>query len=238
MSHDGKKLLIAIPIFDGITALDAIGPFDCVQHLPNVQVVFVSHKPGAYRTSYGYLSLNATASFDDVPSPDIIIVPGGSGTRLLLDDEAFLNWLRKVHETTLYTTSVCTGSLMLAAAGLLKDVPATGHWNTYELLQKYGVKTTEKRVVQEGKIITAAGVSSGIDMGLLLVSLIADEETAKAIQLYIEYDPQPPFDSGAISKATPETIQLAKSFGVRGRESVVAMCGEVCSSLKKTDFHT
>ncbi|KAL3698474.1 hypothetical protein R1sor_012550 [Riccia sorocarpa] len=179
MSREGKKLQIAIPIYEGFTALDAI------------------------------------ASFEEITSPDVIILPGGSTTGLFLDDDSFLSWIRKVHERTLYTTSVCTGSHLLAAAGLLKDLTATTHWKTYEVLEKYGAKPTDKRVVQEGKIITAAGVSSGIDMGLLLVSLLADEQTAKAIQLYIEYDPQPPFDSGAVSKATPEVIQLTESFLAR-----------------------
>ncbi|BBN14493.1 cyclohexyl-isocyanide hydratase [Marchantia polymorpha subsp. ruderalis] len=215
MSQAGRKLVIAIPIFDGIMALDAIGPFDCVQQLPNVEVVFVSHKPGPYKASYGALSLIATASFDDVPSPDVIIVPGGSGTRLLLEDEPLLKWIQKAHETTLYTTSVCTGSLLLAAAGLLKGVTTSSHWNAFTLLESYGAKPTSKRYVQEGKILTGAGVSAGIDMGLFLVSLLSDEETAKAVQLFIEYDPQPPFDCGSVSKATPEIVAIAKSFGAR-----------------------
>ncbi|KAG6546425.1 hypothetical protein Mapa_011973 [Marchantia paleacea] len=215
MSQADRKLVIAIPIFNGIMALDAIGPFDCVEHLSNVDVVFVSHKPGPYKASYGALSLNATASFDDVPSPDIIIVPGGSGTRLLLDDEPLLNWIRKAHETTLYTTSVCTGSLLVAAAGLLKGVTTSSHWDVFTLLETYGAKPTSKRFVQEGKILTAAGVSSGIDMGLFLVSLLSDQRTAKAVQLFIEYDPQPPFDCGSVSKATPELVAMARSFGAR-----------------------
>ncbi|KAG6546427.1 hypothetical protein Mapa_011975 [Marchantia paleacea] len=223
MAEESKKLVLAIPIFNGITVLDAVGPYECLHVLPNVAVVFVSHQAGPYKATLGYLSLSATHSFDEVPHPDIIIVPGGPGIMLLLDDKPFLDWIRKAHETSMYTTSVCSGSLMLGAAGLLKGLTASTHWNVYDILESYGAKPTADRVVQEGKILTAAGVSSGIDMGLKLVSLITDEKTAKSVQLLIEYDPQPPFDTGCLKKAAaePDVIEKAKSIGYRLRAHAI-----------------
>ncbi|KAJ7529810.1 hypothetical protein O6H91_01G045200 [Diphasiastrum complanatum] len=212
----GKKLEIAIPIFHDLTALDAIGPYEVLQLLPNAQIKFVSHKPGLLRACRGSLSLQATASFEEVPNPQVVLVPGGPGSRALMQDQVLLDWLRKVHDTTLFTTSVCTGSHLLAAAGILRGLEATTHWNTYDVLSQYGAKPVAKRVVRQGKILTAAGVSSGIDMALELAALIADETTAKVIQLLIEYDPQPPFDTGSVSKAGPEltarTIEFVKKI--------------------------
>ncbi|KAJ7528886.1 hypothetical protein O6H91_01G045300 [Diphasiastrum complanatum] len=212
----GKKLEIAIPIFHDLTALDAIGPYEVLQLLPNAQIKFVSHKPGLLRACRGSLSLQATASFEEVPNPQVVLVPGGPGSKALMQDQVLLDWLRKVHDTTLFTTSVCTGSHLLAAAGILRGLEATTHWNTYDVLSQYGAKPVAKRVVRQGKILTAAGVSSGIDMALELAALIADETTAKVIQLLIEYDPQPPFDTGSVSKAGPEltarTIEFVKKI--------------------------
>jgi len=207
----GKILQVAMPIFKAMTALDFVGPYEVLNCLPNVKVVLVSHSVGLY-TDLGTLTVQATASFDQVPKPDIVVVPGGVGTRALLEDEAILQWLRKVHETSLYTTSVCTGSLLLAAAGLLNGLEATTHWNAFDLLASLGAKPVKARVVQQGKIITAAGVSSGIDMALELAALITDETTAKAVQLYIEYDPEPPFDCGSTDKAGPEVLSKARTL--------------------------
>lgn len=207
----GKILQVAMPIFKAMTALDFVGPYEVLNCLPNVKVVFVSHSVGLY-TDLGTLTVQATASFDQVPKPDIVVVPGGVGTRALLEDEAILQWLRKVHETSLYTTSVCTGSLLLAAAGLLSGLEAATHWNAFDLLASLGAKPVKARVVQQGKIITAAGVSSGIDMALQLAALITDETTAKAVQLYIEYDPEPPFDCGSTDKAGPEVLSKARTL--------------------------
>jgi putative intracellular protease/amidase len=199
---------IAIPIFDRLTALDAVGPYEVLSRLPGARVRFVAQEPGPKQTETGMLTLTAEAALEDVPSPDVLVVPGGFGTRPLMEDEAMLDWIRGVHETSQWTTSVCTGSLLLAAAGLLDGLEATTHWGALDMLAQYGAKPTKKRVVEQGKIITAAGVSSGIDMALTLAARIAGDEVAEAIQLSIEYDPQPPFDSGSLEKA-PEGVKQA-----------------------------
>jgi transcriptional regulator GlxA family with amidase domain len=158
-------------------------------------------------TDTGQLRLHAGAAFEELPDPDIVIVPGGTGTYDVLDDERLVGWIRRAHETSRWTTSVCTGSLLLGAAGVLKGLPATSHWLELDALSDYGASPTGRRVVEHGKVITAAGVSSGIDMGLALVAKIAGDEFAKTIQLLIEYDPEPPFDSGSPAKADKETVE-------------------------------
>jgi putative intracellular protease/amidase len=200
---------IAIPIFDRFTALDAVGPYEVLARLPDARVRFVAQEAGPKQTETGMLTLTAEASLADVPNPDVLVVPGGYGTRPLMEDESMLDWIRSVHEGTQWTTSVCTGSLLLAAAGLLDGLEATSHWAELGTLEKYGAKPTQQRVVEQGKIITAAGVSSGIDMALTLAARIAGDEVAQAIQLGIEYDPQPPFDSGSLEKAPERVKQLA-----------------------------
>jgi putative intracellular protease/amidase len=189
-------------LFPQVTALDAIGPYEVLQRLPGAEVVFVGAERGEVRTDNGYLGLTVDATLDEVPAPEVLVVPGGTGTRPLVSDETILGWIRQVHETSQFTTSVCTGSLLLAAAGLLNGLDATTHWGAKKLLEDLGAHYVDQRVVQNGKIITAAGVSSGIDMGLSLAAQLTDPVTAQAMQLFIEYDPQPPFDSGAESKAS------------------------------------
>ena len=200
---------IAIPIFDRLTALDAVGPYEVLSRLPGARVRFVAQEPGPKKTETEMLSLVAEASLDEVRSPEVLVVPGGFGTRPLMHDESMLDWIRGVHETSDWTTSVCTGSLLLAAAGLLEGLEATTYWTAMDVLEEYGAKPTQERVVEQGKIITAAGVSSGIDMALTLAAHIAGDEVAQAIQLGIEYDPQPPFDSGSVAKAPEAVKQLA-----------------------------
>ncbi|CAM6012318.1 unnamed protein product [Sphagnum balticum] len=208
---EGKKnLQVAILIFKGVTALDFVGPYDVLSFLPNVKVVFVSHTAGELYKDVGTFTIQATASFDQVPNPDIVVVPGGMGTDALMGDKTILQWLCKAHETSLYTTSVCSGSLLLGAAGLLNGLEATTHWNALEFLTNFGAKPVKARVVRQGKIITAAGVSAGIDMALQLVALISDETTAKTVQLSMEYDPQPPFDCGSPEKAGPEIVSKSQ----------------------------
>ena len=199
---------IAAVLFERLTALDLIGPYEVLQRLPGASVTFVGHQLGEVRTDKGFLGLTVDATFDDVPRPDVIVVPGGIGTRALLDDERLLSWLRQVHETSRYTTSVCTGSLVLGAAGLLTGLTATTYWACYPDLEATGAVATAQRVVEhlDRRIITAAGVSSGIDMALRLVELLVDRTAAQAAQLMIEYDPQPPFDNGALSKCDDEII--------------------------------
>jgi len=198
-----RRLQIAIPIFENMTMLDLVGPYEMLTAVPHFDVVFVAHKRGLV-SDLGSFTMEAKASFDEVPSPDVLVVPGGLGTRALQHDKTILDWIRKAHETTLYTTSVCTGSLLLGAAGLLKGLDATTHWSVLSTLSSFGANPVSARVVRQGKVITAAGVSSGIDMAIQLVELLTDEVTGKAVQLFTEYDPQPPFDSGAPSKATPD----------------------------------
>ncbi|WBP84437.1 DJ-1/PfpI family protein [Kitasatospora cathayae] len=196
---------IVIPLFDGVTALDAVGPYEVLRMLPEAEVVFAAAAPGTHRDGAGALGLLATASFRDVTAADVLLVPGGPGARRGVTDEPLLDWIRRLHATTTWTTSVCTGSLLLGAAGLLDGLTATTHWSAVDLLESYGARYTARRVVEQpGGIITAAGVSSGIDMALRLAELIAGRVAAEAFQLAIEYDPQPPFDSGSYAKASDE----------------------------------
>jgi transcriptional regulator GlxA family with amidase domain len=208
---------IAIPLFDRLTALDAVGPYEVLSRLPGASVHFVAAEPGVYRTDTRALGLTADLGYDELPSPDVLVVPGGFGTRALTKDERTLAWVRGAHETTRYTTSVCTGSLVLGAAGLLEGLEATTHWAAMDLLERYGARAVERRVVEQGKVITAAGVSAGIDMALVLADRIAGPEVAQGIQLAIEYDPEPPFDSGSPAKASAEVVAA-----VRGLEAAEA----------------
>lgn len=194
---------IAVALFDRLTALDAIGPYEVLQRLPEATVTFVGEQKGEVRSENGFLGLTVDATYAEVPTPDVIVVPGGVGTRQLLDPNPIHDWLRSAHETTRFTTSVCTGSIVLAAAGLLAGMEATTHWSAYEELNRQGAVATPKRVVEhlDERIITAAGVSSGIDMALRLSELLVDDIAAKAMQLMIEYDPQPPFDCGSMDKS-------------------------------------
>ena len=210
---------IAIPMYDRFTALDAIGPYEVLSRLPDARVTWLAHEPALVRTDNGMLALEATARLEDLPQPDVIVVPGGFGTRDLLGDKRMLDWIRTAHETSAWTTSVCTGSLLLGAAGILDGLRATSHWTELETLREFGATPVEERVVPQGKVVTAAGVSSGIDMALWLGAQIAGEEWAKAVQLAIEYDPQPPFDSGSTSKADPELVARMRALAGRAAAS-------------------
>jgi transcriptional regulator GlxA family with amidase domain len=189
---------VAIVLFPRLTALDAIGPYEVLQRVPELDLVFVGEEHGTVRTENGFLGLSVDASFAEVPRPDIVVVPGGNGSRALMSGGATVDWLRTVHPTTRYTTSVCTGSLVLGAAGLLDGLTATTHWACLEELRPLGAIPTSERIVEhlDQRIITAAGVSAGIDMALRLVQLLVDDVGAQAAQVMIEYDPAPPFDAG------------------------------------------
>jgi putative intracellular protease/amidase len=200
---------IAIALFDRFTALDAVGPYEVLSRIPGAHVDFVASEPGVYATDTRMLKLSVERSFADVPSPEILLFPGGFGTRALMHDEPTLDWVRKAHETTRYTTSVCTGALVLGAAGLLEGLDATTHWMSLPLLADLGARPVEQRVVEQGKIVTAAGVSAGIDMALTLTDRLVGPQVAQAIQLGIEYDPQPPFDAGSPAKAPREIVDIA-----------------------------
>jgi len=202
---------IAYLLYDRFTALDITGPHDVFNSVPGNEAVFVAERPGAIRNESHTLSMIADASLDEVTSPDIVVVPGGFGNRTLLEHEPLHQWIREVHETSTWTTSVCTGSLLLAAAGLLDGAPATTHWLARDVLAGLGAKPVPDRVVEHGKIVTAAGVSSGIDMALHLVKEINGPEVAQAVQLGIEYDPQPPVDAGSPEKAPAEIVELVRA---------------------------
>ena len=203
-------LNIAIVLYERLTALDAVGPYEVLRGLPDSSLRFVATEPGPQRTDHGALALVADHSIDDVSDVDIVVVPGGPGEVQAREDQRLLEWLRAVDATSTWTTSVCTGSLVLGAAGLLKGKRATSHWTALEDLRTFGAEPSEERVVFDGKIVTAAGVSSGIDMALTLVGKIAGDTVAQAIQLAIEYDPQPPHDAGSTSKAPPEIVELLR----------------------------
>ncbi|MEU8540598.1 DJ-1/PfpI family protein [Streptomyces sp. NPDC048717] len=192
---------ISILLYDRFTSLDAVGPYELLARLPGAETVFVAKEPGPVRGDLGTLALVADAALADVPRPDIVLVPGGPGSREAVGDPELLAWLRAADATSTWTTSVCTGSLLLGAAGLLTGRPATSHWLAYDELRAYGAEPTGERVVFDGKYVTAAGVSSGIDMALHLIGRIAGDTTAQTIQLLTEYDPQPPYDAGSPEKA-------------------------------------
>jgi transcriptional regulator GlxA family with amidase domain len=196
-----QPMQIAILIFDRLTALDAVGPYEVLSRLPGAEVTFVAETPGPKRTDTKRLALSADASLADLPRPGIVLVPGGPGQAELMEDGPVHEWLRGAHETSEWTASVCTGSLILAAAGLLSGRRATSHWTALEELRRLGAEPVSERVVFDGRLVTAAGVSAGIDMALALAARVAGEEVAQSIQLSIEYDPRPPFDSGSPAKA-------------------------------------
>jgi putative intracellular protease/amidase len=202
---------IVIPLYDRFTALDAVGPYEVLSRVPGATVTFAGVEQREYTTDTGMLTLRADAALADIPSPEVMVVPGGPGSTDAARDEALLDWVRKAHETTEWTTSVCTGSEVLGAAGILDGLAATTYWADMEMLEQYGATPTQERVVEQGKIVTAAGVSSGIDMALTLVARMTHEEVAKAVQLGIEYDPEPPFDSGSTKTASQETIDLVRA---------------------------
>ncbi|MEV6301420.1 DJ-1/PfpI family protein [Actinoplanes sp. NPDC051861] len=208
---------IAIVLYPGVTALDAVGPYEFLRSLPEAEVRFIGPEPGPVVTDSGVLHLGVTHTYAETPCPDIVLVPGsGPRTASAMADEELIGWLRKVHETTTWTTSVCTGALILATAGILTGKPATTHWSVQRALGAMGAEPRpDERIVRVGKVATAAGVSAGLDLGLWLVGEIAGRDHAEMVQLYIEYDPQPPFDSGHPSKARKEILDRANALGRR-----------------------
>lgn len=199
-----RMTTVGLVLYPRFTALDIVGPFQTLVDVPGLDVFFVAAQAGPVTDHTGRLTLVATRSFAEVDSLDVLVVPGGFADRDIDVTNDVVRFIERIHPTTTWTTSVCTGSIFLAHAGVLAGLTATTHWSAYSRLQHLGAIPTEQRVVRAGKIITAAGVSAGIDMGLVLVAALAGEDMAKVIQLAIEYDPQPPFDSGAPSKVSPE----------------------------------
>ncbi|MBC6112409.1 DJ-1/PfpI family protein [Pedobacter fastidiosus] len=209
---------IVIYIYNGLTALDAIGPYEVLSRLPNANVKFVAKEKGIIISDTHFLKLVAEYDISEIDKADILIIPGSVvGFIREAKDKSLLSWINKIYKTSAWTTSVCSGSIILAAAGLLKNKKATSHWAVIHLLNEYGSIPTSERYVQEDKIITAQGVSAGIDMSLYLASQIVGDEKAKAYQLFIEYDPKPPFNSGNIKEADSATIELAKK--ILGKEA-------------------
>ncbi|MGW2262756.1 DJ-1/PfpI family protein [Streptomyces sp. NPDC004749] len=198
---------VAIVLYPGFTALDVIGPYEVLGRLPDTEVVFVAETPGLVRNDMRSLSIDVVARLDDVPEPDVVIVGGGPGQLDQMSDGSLHAWLRRVNRPSTWMTSVCTGSLILAAAGILTGRRATSHWGALEQLAEFGVTPVNERVVIDGRYATGAGVSAGIDMALTLAGLIAGDDVAQAVQLLIEYAPRPPYDSGTRDDASPEIVE-------------------------------
>ena len=214
---------IAIGLYPEFTALDAIGPYQVFTQVPGLEVVLCAKEKGRLSDDNGLLHFDIEHTFDEVTAPDLTLVPGGFVTRRLARDrDPIVDWLARTHETTTFTTSVCTGALLLGAAGILDGLDATTHWFAYDELASYGARPTEQRVVRQGKIFTAAGVSAGIDLGLTLVGELFGPEMAQAVQLGIEYDPQPPFDSGSPTKADPEILELVRAVASQHEAEVLS----------------
>jgi transcriptional regulator GlxA family with amidase domain len=203
---------IAVLLYPEMTALDAIGPYETLALLPGSEVKLVARDPGPISTDNGPLELIAAEPLSAVPDPDVVVVPGGAGTRAEMERSETIDWLRGAHQGTTWTTSVCTGALLLGAAGILEGLEATTHWMFRDWLPRFGATPVPDRVVESGKVITAAGVSSGIDMALLLVERLAGPQVSQAIQLGIEYDPQPPHDAGSPEKAPTEVVEGVRSL--------------------------
>jgi putative intracellular protease/amidase len=197
---------IAILLYNRFTVLDAIGPYQVLSGIPGAETVFVAEQPGPIRDEVGSLVLSAPKGLADVPRPDVVVVPGGPGQNDQMQDGPVHEWLRAADQTSTWTTSVCTGSLILAGAGLLAGRRATSHWLALDQLGSLGATPVSERVVSDGKYVTAAGVSSGIDMALTLAGRLAGDDIAQSIQLMIEYDPQPPYDAGSADRAPAEIV--------------------------------
>lgn len=202
---------VAILLYDGVTALDAVGPYEVLQSpMLGIDLRFVAREKGLKRTDFGRLGLMADYTLDETPRPDILLVPGTAYPQAVMGDQAVLEWIAQVHKTTKWTTSVCTGALGLAAAGVLQGLKATTHWLALDVLKQFGAIPTKERVLRQGKVFTAAGVSSGIDMALTLVAEEFVASAAQTAQLLIEYDPQPPFDAGSPDKAPLPVVSAAR----------------------------
>ncbi len=205
---------IALLIYDGLAPLDAIGPYEVMRNVPGWDVRTVAKKKGEVRDERGSLGLVADHSLEELTEPDLVLVPGGGGNRPLMEDEELLEWLREVDRATKWTTSVCTGSLLLGAAGLLQGKRATTNWVVLDALREFGAEPVGGRFVEDGKVVTAAGVTAGIDMALHLVAREVGPEVAQAVQLGIEYDPDPPFDCGSPEKAPAEIVELVRRVAI------------------------
>ncbi len=215
---------IAIVAYPGLTALDIIGPYEVLRAIPGAEIRFVWTEPGPIVADSGVLAIGASHSLKETPKPDIVLIGGsGTATAATAKNEELLAWLRQVHQTSQWTVSVCTGSIILASAGLLNGLPATTHWASLQLLEGLGAHPVgDRRIVHSGKVVTGAGVSAGIDVALWLVGRIAGDDVARAAQLMIEYDPQPPYDSGSLEKADGATKRALATFVAKEFTTVAA----------------
>ena len=213
---------IAIGLYPGLTLLDAIGPYQVLSQVPGNELIVCAERTGRLTDDNDLIHLDIEHTFADVPRPDLLLVPGGFITRKLARDrDPIVEWIAAAHPHTTYTTSVCTGALLLGAAGILDGLDATTHWSAYDELATYGARPTEQRVVQQGKVWTAAGVSAGIDLALTLLAEIYGPEMSQAVQLGIEYDPQPPFDSGSPSKAPADVLALVRAVSAQKEAEIL-----------------
>lgn len=212
----------AILLYEGFTALDAVGPYEVFARLPDASITFVARTSGAVTSDTGTLQLMAPSTLSETNRPDVAVIPGGPGQVQAMEDEAILSWVREVHAASTWTTSVCTGSLILAAAGILRGRRATSHWLALEQLTGLGATPVAERVVFDGKVVTAAGVSAGIDLALALAGRIAGPRIAQTIQLAIEYDPAPPYAAGSPATAPPQVTEYLRTtsrFVLQGGET-------------------
>lgn len=220
--------LIGMLIFPKLTQLDMTGPYEVLARVPDTKVHLVAKSLAPVKTDRG-MEIVPTITLDDCPQLDLIMVPGGPGQQDLMEDQTVLEFLQKQARGAKYVTSVCTGSLVLGAAGLLKGKRATCHWAAIEHLKLLGAIPVSERVVTDGNIITGAGVASGIDFALKVAAVLEGEEVARQIQLQIEYDPAPPFNSGSPKTAPAEITALLRSRGAKlneQRREVAARIGK------------
>ncbi|MBL4578353.1 MAG: DJ-1/PfpI family protein [Flavobacteriales bacterium] len=231
---------VVIYIYNGITMLDAIGPYEVLRNIRDAEVYFVAEKKGEIKADSNFIHINAKYDIHEIENADILLIPGSTIAFVReMKNKKVLKWIRKIDQTTKWTTSVCSGSLILAAAGLLKGKEATSHWKPMNLLKDFGAIPKNERVVKQGKFITAAGVSAGIDMALYLSDKIVGETETKAIQLVIEYDPNPIYDSGSFSKATDEVVKMAELKLAKGAKKEVGLMdliksGKTIMKIKKS----
>lgn len=203
---------IGILLFEGFDVMDACGPYEVLRWLPNTTVHLVAKRRGPVRSEGGGLALVADSDLHDLPHPDVVIVPGGGGELQARQDAEICAWLRDAQAADAWTVSVCTGALLLGAAGLLRGKTATTYWMALGELGKFGATAVEARYVFDGKVVTSAGVSAGIDMAIALAARLSSPEVAQAIQLAIEYDPKPPFETGSPAKAPAAMVRELRSM--------------------------
>ncbi|WP_433558640.1 DJ-1/PfpI family protein [Pseudonocardia xinjiangensis] len=206
----GEIMNAVFVLYDQMTALDLVGPYEVLAGHPQVRTYFAANRTGGVRCDNG-LTLHADVTFDELPNPDLVVVPGSSRWHAALDDDELITWLAAAHLRATWTTSVCTGSTLLAKAGILSGRRATSHWVARDTLTADGAIVSAERVVVDGNVITCAGVSAGIDMALTLAAALWGESAAMAIQLALEYDPQPPFDSGTPENAPPAVVAAVRA---------------------------